>query len=196
MGNESPSIMFNGRRYWLNGEYYMSRDGRLLHLAVYRAHHGEIPPGFDVHHRDEDKTNNHPDNLEALSRSDHLKRHRPRGFAATPKAVRQERAWKCWGEIEPRDVVCVDCGDVFKSTGRRSKFCSSKCKLRHYRKIGKIVYRKKPREIRPPIACAVCGSSFKSSDPRTLTCSRKCGFDYRSRRREAGSKVPGSRPDR
>lgn len=34
-----------------------------------------LEPGEDVHHRDEDKSNNSPDNLEVLSKSEHARRH-------------------------------------------------------------------------------------------------------------------------
>lgn len=35
-------------------------------------------PAEDVHHVDEDKLNNHPDNLEVLSKSEHAKKHSQR----------------------------------------------------------------------------------------------------------------------
>ncbi|AXP07768.1 putative HNH nuclease [Sinorhizobium phage phiM6] len=37
-----------------------------LHRVVYRAFHGEIPEGMTVDHIDNDKTNNHKDNLQLL----------------------------------------------------------------------------------------------------------------------------------
>ena len=42
---------------------------------AYRKHFGPIPKGFDVHHKDRDRKNNVPENLQALSRRDHLKLH-------------------------------------------------------------------------------------------------------------------------
>lgn len=35
----------------------------------------EIPKGYVVHHIDEDKTNNHPDNLEMMTISEHMRHH-------------------------------------------------------------------------------------------------------------------------
>lgn len=38
-----------------------------VHRLVYMAHKGEIPKGLEINHKDEDKTNNHIENLEAIS---------------------------------------------------------------------------------------------------------------------------------
>jgi hypothetical protein len=43
---------------------------------AYRKHHGEIPAKYHVHHKDENPYNNEPANIEALSPSVHLIRHK------------------------------------------------------------------------------------------------------------------------
>ena len=45
--------------------------GKLLHRLIYEDCFGSIPKGFQVHHNDGDKTNNNPDNLMILSKSNH-----------------------------------------------------------------------------------------------------------------------------
>ena len=42
---------------------------------AYRKYYGKIPKGCDIHHRDRNKLNNSPDNLIALTRSEHLQEH-------------------------------------------------------------------------------------------------------------------------
>lgn len=78
-----PFIEWNGRRFTLreNG-YYGETTGKreYLHRAVWRAFKGSIPEGYDVHHRDENKMNNHPDNFDLLTKSEHGKTH---GFAGS-----------------------------------------------------------------------------------------------------------------
>lgn len=54
-------------------------DGKreYLHRYNYRMAHGldYIPPDLVIHHKDEVKRNNAPDNLEAKHRRDHMPRH-------------------------------------------------------------------------------------------------------------------------
>lgn len=44
---------------------------------VYQQHHGKIPTDFVIHNIDGDPLNDHPDNLVAMSRGDHLMHHLP-----------------------------------------------------------------------------------------------------------------------
>ena len=52
--------------------------GKLLHRLIYEQCFGSIPKGFQVHHIDGDKTNNSPDNLMMLSKSNHHSLHMSR----------------------------------------------------------------------------------------------------------------------
>lgn len=42
---------------------------------VWEKHKGPIPPGYDVHHKDENKLNDIIENLELLTRSEHTTAH-------------------------------------------------------------------------------------------------------------------------
>lgn len=77
-----PAIIFNGRSYTLgvNGYYRAtSGDRAYLHRDTWVSHYGEIPEGWDIHHKDHDKTNNHIENLHCLSKSDHARLHAAEG---------------------------------------------------------------------------------------------------------------------
>jgi hypothetical protein len=52
-------------------------SGRLTykHRAIYEQHFGSIPPGHEVHHKDENKLNNDPGNLEILPVGEHKRLH-------------------------------------------------------------------------------------------------------------------------
>lgn len=61
---------------WYTG-WKLNQRYALEHSIVYCEHNGltEIPPGHIVHHRNEDKQDNAPENLELLTRSSHAKLH-------------------------------------------------------------------------------------------------------------------------
>ena len=59
--------------------YYANKGRRKripLAKKVYIACHGKIPKGYEIHHVDGDKFNNHISNLIAVSHEDHMKLHR------------------------------------------------------------------------------------------------------------------------
>lgn len=76
-----PIQEFNGVKFYKKREGYYKADfvkfksTVYMHRYVWEFHHGEIPDGFHVHHKDGDKANNHLSNLELISSSDHSKMH-------------------------------------------------------------------------------------------------------------------------
>lgn len=133
----NPFVEFNGRRYFfqrVHGYYKTSRQhgGRLLHRDVWEAAHGPIPAGWHVHHIDEDRGNNDLSNLQAVSPRDHKRIHGPTGTVLDDGATRSLRRRAEWAQRQPRDVVCVECGATYQSTGQRAKFCGRRCCRRHY----------------------------------------------------------------
>ena len=81
---------FNGliyTRHKDSGHY--SRE-LLLHRVVWQHFFGEIPKGFDVHHRDCDPSNNDITNMMLLTRSEHRKLHwhPDKWYAAHPEALK------------------------------------------------------------------------------------------------------------
>jgi len=47
----------------------------MAHVVAWEAVHGPLPEGWHVHHKDEDKQNNEPDNLEAMDALTHKRIH-------------------------------------------------------------------------------------------------------------------------
>ena len=54
-----------------------TRDGRTVfkHRMIWEEHHGKIPQGFVVHHKNGNKHDNRIENLELLSCHEHMKLH-------------------------------------------------------------------------------------------------------------------------
>ena len=44
-----------------------------MHRYVWKFYNGDIPKGYDIHHKDGNKLNNKIENLEILSHSEHTK---------------------------------------------------------------------------------------------------------------------------
>lgn len=92
-----------------------------LHRIIWQEEYGPIPGGFVIHHRDGDRENNVPENLEALPISAHLALH--------------------WSEREPREGECLACGKRYLFWATRSFYCSRKCLER---------LRSRRRRLKPP----------------------------------------------
>lgn len=52
-------------------------DGKniLLHRFIWEKHHGTIPDGCEIHHKDKNRFNYDPENLELISAFDHRQKH-------------------------------------------------------------------------------------------------------------------------
>lgn len=75
-----PPIVYNGRKYFRNARGYWCSGGPPrpgpLHRHVWEDAHGQIPEGYHIHHRDQNKSNNALDNLELLEGRRHLSLHK------------------------------------------------------------------------------------------------------------------------
>lgn len=128
-------VEWGGKRWYHTQHYFVDRTGKLLHRAIYESVRGPIPEGYQVHHKDENKTNNDPSNLVALSPSDHMKQHELRG-AAAPDFDKRIGAMAMWEQRKPKEHSCAECGSNFESTCTRARFCSPKCSAKYsYHKV-------------------------------------------------------------
>jgi hypothetical protein len=69
-----PYILYRGKKYTRRkNDYYACTSGtrQFLHRQVWIDSRGLIPQNYDVHHKDNDKSNNHINNLELISKSKH-----------------------------------------------------------------------------------------------------------------------------
>lgn len=199
---KSEKVVFEGvtyRRYpeaskWADRWYYRPsatdrRRGRgLLHRDVWRHHHGDIPEGCHVHHKDGDPLNNDIRNLECVTTTEHAARHpmseerrrqqrehadRIRPMAAewhsTPEGIEwhRENGRRMMARREARSFICEYCGTAFESKRLGgARFCSNKCKAAWRRASGV------DNEDRN---CVICGATFSVNRYDSVkTCSRVC----------------------
>jgi hypothetical protein len=75
-----PFKMYDGNKFTRrkDGYYRLSNKGRdLMHRYVWEKEVGIIPEGWDIHHIDEDKSNNVVSNFECLPKSEHTRKYSP-----------------------------------------------------------------------------------------------------------------------
>ena len=142
---------FQGARYYLCGAYFQRR-GQRLHRIVWEAHNGPIAKGMHVHHRDHDRANNQPENLELLPAATHLSQH---ARTEENRAAKREHmvktmvpkaaAWhsspegRAWHSQQGKankararrvEVACQWCGMAFLTPRPKlAKFCHLNCKM-------------------------------------------------------------------
>src|ERR1700722_13134191 len=143
---------------------------------VWINHHGAIPEGLDIHHKDGNKDNNEIENLEALNRSEHLKRQWQEGrydldqrrrqlsearkWLKTPtgRAQQKKDAIQSWKNRTPILMICENCGKESSAFFRRKKFCSDPCYYQAYRKLqGKPINSPRKKSFK---TCRQCGIEF------------------------------------
>ena len=76
--NERPYQIYDGIKFTLrNNGYYAATTGKRLqmHRYIYEKYNGKIPEGYDIHHKDRDRSNNDITNLELLTKSEHARRY-------------------------------------------------------------------------------------------------------------------------
>ena len=187
--------VFLGKTYWKCG-FYFQRYGKRLHRVVYQHHNGDIPKGCHVHHKDGDRSNNQPENLELMSNSRHMSLHMqerpPMGFtqvardaAAKWHGSEHGAAWHAQHYEkfkhrlhEIRKYTCEQCGKEYEAMAGKNRFCSNNCKSAHRRASGVDNIER---------ACVVCGKIFVCDKySAKKSCSRKCGslLGGNSRRKE------------
>ncbi|MFD6677507.1 HNH endonuclease signature motif containing protein [Rhodococcus zopfii] len=192
----SDSEHLANRRYFVPGIADKQRGIRALHQEVWMDANGvdDIPPGFHVHHRDHDTSNNSPGNLELVEQSAHFRHHgdqprsedqvehweRVRAAAAAWHGSEAGIAWhrehgkRTWEGREHRTEQCQQCGSDYdtRAAQRHDRFCSNACKSAWRRASGVDDVDRD---------CPQCGGSFRVNKySKQRFCSRSCGS--RSRR--------------
>jgi hypothetical protein len=215
MGVEPPvEVIYRGavyRRYpsapqRAHRVYYVRTDGGgYLHRQVFVDHHGPIPAGCQVHHRDGDPFNNSPENLEAVLPAEHRATHggtwddpeamaahlgRIQHLAAEWHRSEEGRAWhrehgrRTWDGRKYRTLVCRECGEEFRTryAGSNVELCSKRCRNR---------WRDRNPAYQVERSCEECGAGYLGTKYRAT---RFCSVPCRNRAMARGRRT-GVRPD-
>lgn len=117
---------------------YRDRNGIMLAQAVWADANGAIPTGYDVHHVNEDRTDDRLANLALVARHDHRRSHaRANGAKASASAGRRGAA-AMWAQREPQTYTCLHCGADFESKATYASYCSDAHRAAYYRRQRRI----------------------------------------------------------
>ena len=120
-----------------------------IHRFIWQYFNGEIPEGYEVHHRDFNHENNDISNLELVTKDEHKRIH---------TAIKSKRK-----PDKKLMFTCAVCGREYLAPNRgNNTYCSIECK--------KFAERTRAIKIKN---CEVCGKEFSTSEDARF-CSRKC----------------------
>jgi hypothetical protein len=110
--NKSDRYLNGYRLIYAPNHYSAMRGGNwdgyiYEHRYVWETHHGSSLGDLTIHHADGDRLNNSPENLVAMTRSEHAREER---FLQGHKRRKEQ-------------ILCVDCGE--ESTSTRCRKCYS-----------------------------------------------------------------------
>lgn len=191
-------VEFDGTRfypdkkgYWIGHPKGRSMPIR-LHQYVWEYYNGAIPDGYQVHHKDFNRDNNEIDNLQLMTKHDHLCYHaqfqdveRARmnlAINVRPKASEwhgSNEGLKWHSEHgkqvaeEQRNLfvtkVCAVCGkeyQVMQFKSESSRFCSNNCRAQWRRDVG---------IDNIEVHCEICGAPFYTNKyAKKRFCSDEC----------------------
>lgn len=180
------------RRYFY--AFSKGKDGTTrttLHRQIWKDVYGEIPKGYDIHHKGGDFLNNDISNLECIPKKEHSKKHycepdenilahlnRIRPLTKEWHASVEGLQWhsdhgrQVWENMEGMERICEMCGKAYLTKCARTniRFCSRKCINRNIEITRKNVVK----------TCEHCGIEFKTRKNREAKfCSNQCYHQHR-----------------
>lgn len=191
----AKTVIYRGvvyRRYKGRLYYNPSGGGISLHRQKWIDVRGDIPAGYDIHHRDENHDNNDISNFQCLPRGVHQRHHIKKRLAG--RLGKQLAAWrkskagrrtlrdnsrKMRERTADRSFACSDCGVLVVTRHPSQRRCPA-CMA---------VYEARGYKLK---ACEVCGAEFRAKSNKkkeVRTCSYRCGWALRR-------KNAGLQPDR
>jgi hypothetical protein len=175
--------------YWISTQCPKIRAHRWVWLSTY----GNIPPGYHIHHKNGNKSDNNIKNLEVIESSRHASHHytdeKKKWASKWVEQIRpMTKAWhsseegkewhsfhaiKCnFGKGNPIKYICQCCSKEYESVKRsRALFCSNACKSQWRRDQGIDDIEKE---------CPICNIKFTSNKyAKNIYCSRECSSKSR-----------------
>lgn len=181
-------IEYNGvkyRKYPGKHYYFAAGGGESLHRQKWKDAHGEIPPGHDIHHKDENKENNSIENLEARPFTEHRREHTTTRLlhgdlgrilavwrqTTEGQEILRQNAAKMHARTPERTLACAYCRKVFTTRHPFKRYCDKVCETA-------------VPKLQLVLDCEICKKPFaakRSAKKQVRTCSYSCGWALRRR---------------
>ena len=176
---------FNAKGLTIHKGYLRYKRG-YCHRMIWEQDVGPIPEGFDVHHKDGNKLNNLLENLECLSKSDHVRLHanenrekmrkcmsenseKVHAWLKTPKGKKflSDKKKREWEKMPFKTFTCEHCKKEFQTKhNRHVKFCGDNCVMAARNASGVDNIER---------LCVICSKPFMINRyQKTVTCSKPC----------------------
>jgi hypothetical protein len=153
-------------------------ETQYAHRLVYRDCIGEYPEDswtWNIHHKDRDKLNNNPDNLELLTRSEHCRVHATWDKITPMGRIKQKEALqRAWLNSEQRENRLAQLDEIRPLA---SKWHKSKEGREWHSKNSKG-----RRLAKHTLKCVVCGNEFTAKLADAMYCHPNCNATARRRR--------------
>lgn len=180
--DDNKYAMFNGVKYSKQEKGYYratlkqntsNTNISRLHRAIWFYYNSEIPSGYDVHHKDENKENNNIENLMLIEHGTHSINHLDISLG------------KSWKNKIVKTYACSYCGELFETTHcygeHQNAFCSKKCSFDHWYSLNKKERSKK--------ICPHCNKEFIPVKTDQVYCRNNCGQIERTKVYRAKKKL-------
>ena len=101
---------YDGHKVYMNGNYpaiFLNGKTMHVHRVEWEKYNGVIPDGYIIHHRDGNKMNWKIDNLQMLSRCEHIKKHAKKVHRkGIPIIAMKDKTVMTFGSIEDAAHYC------------------------------------------------------------------------------------------
>lgn len=187
---------FKGRKLVIR-KGYICLGHKPVHRIIYEEEIGPVPEGHDIHHKDGNRYNNSIENLECLTKSDHMRLHaKERRWALSVtmsvnsdrihewhrsekgKEFLSKKAKKQWEERKFRTFTFHACNKDFQSNHNTDpKYCGDNCVQAARRESG---VDNEERE------CRICKTKFVINKyQKTQVCSMACRNEWLKKKRNS-----------
>ncbi|KLK89625.1 hypothetical protein AA309_30335 [Microvirga vignae] len=161
-------INYGGEVWWLcKSGYYCNTNGKKLQRRIYEDNFAPTPPGYVAHHKDHNRHNSSPENLETMPHSEHT-RHHQTGHALHPNqlAANSAEMRRRWASAPIHRVTCLVCRELFETRSLQAprQFCSDRCQDRW----------RANRFAGETRNCEHCGQSYFAVRRAQRYCSKNC----------------------